>query len=188
MFNTTWVCVPRWSASAGRCCDSWGACGTAEESVGGSFEESCRGTSSGTHRVIQTLTAVSTWWAECCCVGRNQPPQSFPTVSHSWCRLKVKRYLVSYANLLCSPRSPDRYSKSSISKQQHSSKRFMKYLSSLSCNDAPHTKTHLWESLNSSDPLFLDGLRILLPFTTELCASTVDGHGHECRSEPSPQQ
>lgn len=65
-------------------------------------------------------------------------------------------------------------------------KEIIKHLSSLSYNDALHAQRHLWESLNSSDPMLLENLHYL--FWAELSASTVDGHGHECRTEPSPQQ
>lgn len=86
---TTWVCVPRWSASAGQRSGSSGACGTTVESDGGSFEESHKGTSWGIHRASQKPTAVSAWWAELCWLQGTQSPLSFPTGPHSCCPAKV---------------------------------------------------------------------------------------------------
>ena len=78
--HTTWVCVPGWSASAGRCCGSSGVCGTAGESGGGSVEGRRRGTSSGIHRASRTQTVVSAWWA-----GRRPPHRRLHRAPRTWC-------------------------------------------------------------------------------------------------------
>lgn len=79
----TRVCAPAWSASAGRCSGSSGVCGTAWESGVASCEESREGTSWGSHRVSQTLTAFSV------SEGWNQDLHNFPGGFYSSWRPRV---------------------------------------------------------------------------------------------------
>lgn len=57
-----------------------------------------------------------------------------------------------------------------------------KWLASLPFNSACHIMRHLW----SVSALLLG--KSSSPISIKLCVVPVDGHKHECRSEPSPQR
>lgn len=173
--SSTWVCAPRWSGAAGRCSGSWGACETATESCEGSPEENHKGTSWGIRRASWMETVVSAWRDESCWVGRKQPPRSFPTQPRSSCRARGGSInLPSYAGASHSRQVvPINHLKAAA------------FFERIKKDSTVHFI--LWGACDLLQP-GCSGIFITFFFSKKLSALPVDGHKHECRSEPSPQQ
>lgn len=161
MAEATWGCVPKWSGAAEQCCGLRGACGTAAESDGGSCEENRRGTSWGIRRVKQTATVVSAWWAVSRCTARIPSPQGSPTgAQSSWFTAGQTFPATALFLLTGSPTRPS-----------HGTGTLYILFS--------------WKSKFCWLTSRLPPWRYSFPKEPS-ARSPVDGHEHECRSEPSP--